>query len=327
MPTRRLPQTNVTRLKALSNAKERMDVTPAPQMPLTADTQAKITAQQPAYQEKFKNETTTLQAQASLTAEVSVARNLASVFIRHFIEALFNAIRRGTFANNAKAYYHLDISSDVLPSVSSDENINLWANNLADGETQRIADGGAPITFPSIAEVNAATSNFLALSLQQSLAKTTHDEAQEALNALNQEADKLILKTWNEIETAYNEGDIPSMRRKAREWGVVYVNDNGKISEDFEINPTELKNLFEFDNNELKPSTVITVINKSAMDGRGYLSTSPNIEEGTPQIAPGNSTTAWTVSNFAVDLVTHKALNIRNTSDTQVLSITVEYTP
>jgi hypothetical protein len=62
----------------------------------------------------------------------------------------------------------------MLPSVGSDENINLWAKNLTECETQLIADVGAPITFPSIAEVNLATGNFLTLSLQQSLAKTTH---------------------------------------------------------------------------------------------------------------------------------------------------------
>jgi hypothetical protein len=103
MPSRKLSGTNVTLLKALSSTKERMDVTPAPQMPLNAETQAKITAQQPPYQAKFNTVTTTLQAQAFQTAKVSAARNLASVFIHHFIEALFNASRRGTFANNSKA--------------------------------------------------------------------------------------------------------------------------------------------------------------------------------------------------------------------------------
>ncbi len=39
---------------------------------------------------------------------------------------------------------------------------------------------------------------------------------------------------WNEIETAFDEGNKPSMRRKAREWGVVYIVTPGE-----ELDPDE----------------------------------------------------------------------------------------
>jgi hypothetical protein len=107
----------------------------------------------------------------------------------------------------------------------------------------------------------------------------------------------------------------------------VYVDENGKISQDIEINPIELKTLFTFELNELKPNTVFTVTNKSGMDARGYLCIAPGLEEGTPQFAFPNSTTGWTVSTFALDLATHNVLNLLNTSETKILSLTAEYTP
>jgi hypothetical protein len=50
-------------------------------------------------------------------------------------------------------------------------------------------------------------------------------------------ADQLILRMWNETEAEFDTGDKPSMRRKAREWGVVYVPTPGEAPspEDFSI--------------------------------------------------------------------------------------------
>jgi hypothetical protein len=42
---------------------------------------------------------------------------------------------------------------------------------------------------------------------------------------LRPEADASVKKVWDEVETFYNEETITSKRRKAREWGVVYVSD------------------------------------------------------------------------------------------------------
>jgi len=35
------------------------------------------------------------------------------------------------------------------------------------------------------------------------------------------EADRLILRLWNTIETSSNNGNRTSMRRKAREWSII----------------------------------------------------------------------------------------------------------
>jgi len=40
------------------------------------------------------------------------------------------------------------------------------------------------------------------------------------------------MRLWNTIETAFNNGYRPSMRRKAREWGVIYTIAKGEKDED-----------------------------------------------------------------------------------------------
>ena len=83
---------------------------------------------------------------------------------------------------------------------------------------------------PDIAELSIVYNKMLLSIDQQSIQKDNYDKAQEALDALNPEADKLILRIWNEIDTAYDDLEAPSRRRKAREWGVVYISTNSTSS-------------------------------------------------------------------------------------------------
>jgi hypothetical protein len=264
-----------------------------------------------------------LQSQTSLTAQVVEARSLASLYIRHFVENMFNAIKRGVFENNVKAFYQIDLSSNVLPQVNTDEKIHFWAKNIAEGEAARIAAGGLPIQFPSIAEVNAATGNFKDLNLQQSLAKDAFDEAQEALSILNPDADKLILRIWNEVEATYNEGNIPSMRRKARQWGVVYVN-RGKVVTEEVLAPGEFANIAE---HVFNASDFIKITNQSPAILRSFLSntaTKNDIDTNFIDIS-ANSTQKLKASDYNVDLLTHPFLNFENLSEKEQCVFSVEY--
>lgn len=229
MPKRRLPQSNPARFKAMTAAKDMKDAIPAPLIiPFTPATIIKIDLQLPAYQVKIAAAEAALQLQTNLRAQIETAKELASWLISDFYEALQRAIRRGTFEASVRTWYGLAASDATTPFARTEADVNYWGGKAATGEATRIAAGGAPITFPAIAEVTAAVTAFKNLNLQQANAKIAYDTAQEQLAALNPELDKLILKMWNEIETTFDEGDKPSMRRKAREWGVIYVQNPGE---------------------------------------------------------------------------------------------------
>lgn len=230
MPKRRLAQSNPSRFKAMTAAKNMKDAVPAPLIiPLSAATIIKLDLQLPAYQVKIEAAEAALQLQSNLSGQIDTAKQLAIYLISDFYEALQRAIRRGNFETSVRTWYGLAASDATVPFVRTEADVNFWGGKAATGEAARIAAGGAPITFPAIAEVTAVVNAFKNLNLQQANAKIAYDTAQEQLAALNPEVDKLILKMWNEIETTFDEGDKPSMRRKAREWGVVYINTPGEV--------------------------------------------------------------------------------------------------
>lgn len=233
------PRTNAQREAALRNAKTRKDSVPPPAIiPFMPSTITKLDIFQPAYRSKYNAVIIAKNQQTTISANVAEARKLAIYHEQDFIDNLNKAIRRGLFAATVRSLYNIDNNDSNLPYIGSESDIITWGENINLGETTRLATPGeVPVTFPSLPEVLAAVSGFSSLNLLQANAKDTLNSAQEALEADNAEADKLILKLWNEIETAFNEGDRASMRSRAREWGVVYTPTPGEepSPEDFSI--------------------------------------------------------------------------------------------
>lgn len=238
MPTRRLANTNATRSRALQIAKDMKDAVPPPIIiPFTVNTISRLDLFYPLYKGKIEAAEAALQAQIAIAAQIKTAKLQAEYLILDFYDALQRAIRRGVFNASVRTLYGLAANDATLPTLNSEADISFWGNKATVGEAARIAAGGAPITFPAIAEVNTEVNAFKNLNIQQANAKLAYDAAQEAIAAQNPEADKLILKMWNEIEAAFDEGNKPSMRRKAREWGVIYVPTPGESPspEDYSI--------------------------------------------------------------------------------------------
>jgi hypothetical protein len=224
MPQRRLPQSNVSRYQAVDKAKQMKDTLPPPVViPFTAATIARIDALHPLYKVKMDAVDAALQAQLDEGAQSTTTRTQAEYFITDFYSALQRAIRRGTFDASVRPLYGLNGNDATLPNLKTEADITHWGQQADTGEAARILAGGAAISFPSMAEVNMVLVNFNTINMKQANAKLAYDAAQEDLAAQNAEADLLVLKMWNETETAFDEGDKPSMRRKAREWGVTYV--------------------------------------------------------------------------------------------------------
>lgn len=223
MGYRRLPLSTPQREIALRQINDRKAVTPPANLPFKTSTMEQFDLLYPVFKEKVLNIGKTLSAQGGITTKVVKAKRVAQLHQLDFLDALQNAIRRGVFHESVRALYALPVEKRWRPKIQTEADVLEWGQNIHAGETKRIALGGAPITFPSLAEVDAATLDFKTKNNQQSNDKYAFDTAQEELAAISKKADQLIRRCWNEIEAAYDEGDKPSMRRKAREWGVVYI--------------------------------------------------------------------------------------------------------
>jgi hypothetical protein len=117
--------------------------------------------------------------------------------------------------------------------MSSFADAEQWAGRLVAGETARLAAAPAghpakPMAMPAIGEVAAARQTLSAARSRQSTVKDTYDKEQSDVETARPPVDTLIADMWDTIEFQLRTLDGPSRRRRAREWGVVYLNRPGE---------------------------------------------------------------------------------------------------
>lgn len=223
MPIRQLPRTNEQRHSALYAIKDILDGLPGEPHPFRLDTIAQLSAFYPTYTALQREMQRTKTAQVDTTAGLVLLRANARIWVSHGYASIINATVRGTFNASVLNYYGLPVGAKGAPNMNGEADIISAASALAHGEAARVAAGGQPIAFPSVAEIMVHANAFEMENLEQGKRKMAYADAQKAVAAAYPEADRLILRLWNEIESAFDTGDRPSMRRKARNWGVVYV--------------------------------------------------------------------------------------------------------
>lgn len=222
--SRDFPQTIIDRYEALALAKNKRDnLPPGSQNPFTSATDTRLTNMFTDYDSKRNAIISAKQVYSNGTPVKDTAGNMLRLFISHFIQVFNFGVARGKYPAADRTSYDLPVEDSPLPDLSKDSDLLLWANNIVNGDALRVAAGGAPMSNPDAAEVNMAKNTFKTGFDLQSNRKDALDNAQEALEGILDEADKVIKKVWDELETFYNEETDESRRENCREWGVVYI--------------------------------------------------------------------------------------------------------
>ncbi|MCK9159369.1 MAG: hypothetical protein M0P00_02595 [Bacteroidaceae bacterium] len=148
----------------------------------------------------------------------------ARLYISHFIQVLNLAVIRSEVTESQKKLYGLP-AKNVVPDLTSENDIIELGKQIIRGEQNRIMQGGAPIFTPSIAKVKVAYDVFLdSFAKQKNLQRLTL-ESLENLSSMRKEADEIILDIWNQVEAKYqNITPLEARLNKCREYGIIYYN-------------------------------------------------------------------------------------------------------
>lgn len=218
-----LPETHDEFIEALHLAKNKLDSILPANNPLSANTTTRLNNMVALFDTKAQDISTAAFAYNGNTPLKESAQQTCFLFVSHFIQVFNLGVKRNVYAAAQRDFFDLPVSSDVLPDLVKGVDIMLWANKIVNGDPLRVAAGGAAMSNPTDAEVHTALSAFVAAFTAQSNFKDALDIAQEALEALLPEAEKVVRKVWDELETFYNEESDESRRDNCREWGVVYM--------------------------------------------------------------------------------------------------------
>ncbi len=222
MPTRRIPRTDDERSAAMSVCAAKAQNTPLADRLITPAQDNTLNGTLSPWRARRDAIGPALQAQTAATESANTTYTTLVRVISHYIQVINFAIERGVLPASTRSYYQLPVTHAEVPVINTCAQALLWAGHLASGETARVADGGPAMAWPAIAEVNIAATACADAENTQSGAKSGYDIAQEDVAEMRPQVDVLIKDLWDTIEYNLRADAPPSLRRKAREWGVVY---------------------------------------------------------------------------------------------------------
>lgn len=231
MPARLLPVTDAARLQALETAAGKAAAVGAGPLAFSAATKTTLDATLPQFRTELQERGVALGAQVAATTALTAQRGRLRTYVSHFLQQLNMAIARGVLTVADRAFFQIPTSQESLPRMTSEAELLMWSQRIADGEAARVTAGGTALPFPSATEVTTERTAYVTLQADQSTKKDALDAEQEDVDAMRAAVDGLILDIWDEVEFTFRKESASSARANAREYGVVYVSRPGEPTE------------------------------------------------------------------------------------------------
>ncbi|NBC82532.1 MAG: hypothetical protein GVY19_04030 [Bacteroidetes bacterium] len=231
MPYRRLPNTDNARLKALKKAYNKGKEIPPFKLAYSQSSLQKIQSFLTGYEKAISEYKQAYNKQIDNNKEHMNAQKKARLYISHFIQVMNMAIMRGEMNTYTRTYYRLAENDKKIPTLSSEKEMIEWGEKIIKGEQERLAQGLAPITNPTIAVVKVRYENFLDSHKFQKILQQNQQRAQHKLVEMRTVADGIIQNVWNEVEAYFSDLHEEEKRTKAEDYGLIYVFRKSELKE------------------------------------------------------------------------------------------------
>jgi len=223
MPYRRLPNTDLARIRALRSAQDMGEILSSSELGFSFILLRKLHDFLPHFELAIKNHRQAISEQSSKSKEYNERQKKARLYVSHFIQVLNFTIAREELKAEVREFYGLNINSQSIPSLVKDMKLIEWGNKLIEGERLRIAAGGNPIYSPSIALVRVNCDKFRDAYNHQKTLQSNTQRFSEQVAERRHEADQLILDIWNDVEVHYKDKPEAERREICSRYGLVYV--------------------------------------------------------------------------------------------------------
>ena len=228
MPYRRLPNTDQARLRALQQALQKASEAEYSEQVLNY----KMVNEAQRFLNQFEMQV--IQYRDNYENKVNANKKYrhlvqnARMYISHFIQVLNLSVIRGEIKREQKELYKLDPETNIVPDLTTEEDLLTWGQNIIEGEQERTSMGGFPIYNPAINKVKVHYDIFREHLVNQKLHRQNTTRVQGNLEELRKEADALILKIWNMVEEYYRDLLPYARLQHCKAYGLIYYYRTGE---------------------------------------------------------------------------------------------------
>ncbi len=223
MPYRRLPNTDVARLRAIEAGLELGKRTASTRLAFSQQTLDKLQVFYPHFLGAIRQLNNSKQNQFDRSKEYGEIFRKAKLYLSHFLQVVNFAILRGEMKPEVIEFYGLKADSKATPPLNLETHVMTWGERIIEGEQKRVMKGGSPIYSPSIALVKVHYEKFVEAYRHQKMLQNNTNRASMKVAELRVQADQMIQEMWNEVENSMVHLSEDEKREKASEYGIVYV--------------------------------------------------------------------------------------------------------
>jgi len=223
MPYRRLPNTDLARIRALRSAQDMGEILSSSELGFSFILLRKLHDFLPHFELAIKNHRQAVSEQSVKSKEYNDRQKKARLYVSHFIQVLNFTIAREELKPEVREFYGLNLDSQSIPSLVKDVELIEWGQKLIEGERLRISAGGNPIYSPSVALVRVNCDKFNDAYKHQKTLQSNTQRFSEQVAQRRHEADQIILDIWNEVESYYKDMPEEERREICARYGLVYV--------------------------------------------------------------------------------------------------------
>ena len=222
MPYRRLPNTDLARLRALRIAYEKGKELPPFNLAFSQVTFQKILTNLHVFEKTVQESRQAFNKQVEKGKDYARLLKKAKLYMSHFIQVINMAIARGDMSSADRDYFGFGRNQSKVPSFGTEAEVIQWGEKLIQGETLRIKKGHTPVTNPTMAVVKVRYENFIEAYKFQKILQKNLQRSQEKLIEQRQIVDAIITSIWNEVEDYYKDLPDDTKRNHSKIYGVVY---------------------------------------------------------------------------------------------------------
>jgi hypothetical protein len=222
MPYRRLPNTDQSRIRAITTAIERSGHGNESGLVIDPKTLNDAKAFLPTFESAHHDYLLSLEKQKVASKKYYNQQRMARLYISHFIQVLNFCVIRNEIKRENKKLYGLDPDVHTVPDLNSETAILSWGEQIIKGEKERIAAGGPPIYNPTIAKVTVYFEVFRDTCVDQKMHQKNTNRFLDTLSTMRPEGDAIILDIWNQAERYFEQEPEERRRELCEQYGVRY---------------------------------------------------------------------------------------------------------
>ena len=223
MPYRRLPNTDLARIRAMKAALKKGALLPPFKLAYSQSLYVKLKTFLPAFEKAVSEQKRAINIQATKNKEYLKIFRRSQMYISHFIQVMNFAVVRGEFPEKVRKYYGFSTSDSKVPPLNNESELIEVGEAIIKGEKARTMAGGSPILSPKISLVNMHYDKFMDTYNHQQRLKENSAKANLNVASLRMKADQIILDIWNEVEAKFEELEAGEKREQSSQYGLVYV--------------------------------------------------------------------------------------------------------